>query len=203
MKARASMGSVAAALLLASPAAWADLVSSLFPSPVTAPAALGFSNSTTSGLLNTNGFGSASPVETGPTYNFSDRWTFTLADNADVGGLAGTFNFVDAQGIAVTQGIENLQMRLFGPGTNPSVVGWQSVANLAPNVQYLFSIVSPTPFMAGNYSVDVRGRLVGGAASYSGTLNVIAPVPLPAALPLLGAGLLMFPFLARRRLRND
>jgi hypothetical protein len=57
-----------------------------------------------------------------------------------------------------------------------------------------------TTLAAWTYVLEVRGNVTGtSGGSYSGTLNV-APVPLPAALPLLFSGLgLLGGGLARRR----
>lgn len=166
----------------------ADLVTTLSPAPITAPAALGYSNSTTSGLLTSVGTTATSP------WNFVDRWTFTLADEANVSSFAATLNFTDGGG-TVTQGIENLQLRLVGPSS--MVIGWQTVQNYV-GFQQVLSSVSPAPYAAGNYALEIRGTLVGPASSYAGTL-VASPVPLPAALPMLAAGLGAFAMMRRRR----
>ena len=53
---------------------------------------------------------------------------------------------------------------------------------------------------AGTYVLEVRGMATGtSGGSYSGTLNV-APVPLPATLPLLLSGLGLLGGLLRRGL---
>lgn len=174
---------LALGLLAASPA-HADFVGTLSPTPVVAPAALGFSNSTTAGTLTSLGTVVPSP------YNFFDTWTFTLAGDANVGGFVGSLNLVDAFGVT-TSGIDNLQLRLRGPDGN--LVSWTTVStstSMGPVVQ-VFSIAMPAPLAGGSYSLEVRGTLVGPSSAYAGTLNAVAPapVPVPAALPLLALGL--------------
>jgi hypothetical protein len=56
-----------------------------------------------------------------------------------------------------------------------------------------------TTLSSGSYYLEVRGNVDGtSGGSYSGTLN-IAPVPLPAALPLLLSGFGLLGGLVRRR----
>ena len=182
---------ISAAALCGSPA-HADMVFTLSSAPVIAPTSLGFSNSTAAGTLTVG-----SP---GPMYNFLDQWTFTLAQSADVGGFVGSFNFTDAQG-QVLQGIDHLQIRLVGPSPGSgAVVGWQSVAQYS-GAQTLFSVLSPSSFAPGMYSLHVRGQLVGSSSAYAGTLQAASPVPLPPSLPALAAGLVTFAAVARRRYR--
>jgi hypothetical protein len=183
---------VAAAGFLVSASAFADYTAPLTSLSVAAPAALGFSNSTSTSPVTLQTGTTVTPLPGGPTYNFLDSWTFTLAGGADVGGFTGTFNFIDSAG-AVIQGISNLQMRLVGPiGPNlpaPVIVAWASVVlPVTSTSQQVFSIVQPTTYAPGNYSVDVRGTLV-GAASYSGTLNLVTPVPAPASWALMALGM--------------
>jgi hypothetical protein len=189
---RRRLGLTVAALAAALPlAAQADFVSVLAAQPVVAPAALGFSNSTTAGTLTSAGTVALAP------YNFFDRWTFSLAAGADVASFVGSLNFTDAGG-AVTAGIENLQLRLRGPG-DVNVQGWASVVNFT-GFQQVFSTVAPASYAAGDYALEVRGTLTGAASAYSGTLQALpAAVPLPAALPLLGVGLAGLAALAARR----
>jgi hypothetical protein len=149
--------------------------------PVYGPASLGFSNSTTAGTL-TQGQSTA-------LFNFLDRWSFSLAQDANVGAFVGSLNFTDSQG-QVFQGIDNLQLRLVGvaPSGNILVVGWQSVVQYT-GAQTLFSVVSPTVFRPGAYSLEVRGQLVGAASAYAGTLQTAAAVPLPPSFSSLAVGL--------------
>lgn len=169
--------------------AHADYVFQFLPNPVTAPASLGFSNSTTAGTL------FAGPSVQPPSYNFVDRWEFTLSAGADVNAFVGSMNFTGPAG-ATTQGIDNLQLRLVGPGAN--VIGWQNVIPLGATAQ-VFSIVSPSTYAAGTYALEIRGLLAGASSAYAGTLTAVQPVPLPAALPLLAVGLAGLAGLARRR----
>jgi hypothetical protein len=82
-------------------------------------------------------------------------------------------------------------------GVPPSgaVDGW--TAPLAGSNGSL-SILLPTGFPSGSYDLQVRGEAIGNSASYGGTLQ-IAPVPLPAGLPLLLSGLGVLGGLIRRR----
>lgn len=174
----------------------ADMVSALAPSAVVAPASLGFSNSTTAGTLTSVGTLATAP------YNFLDQWTFTLAGSADVAGFVGTLNFVDALDAShTTQGIDNLQLRLRGPGGN--LVSWTTASSLFPvgGAVQVFEVAAPTALLPGSYTLEIRGTLVGPSAAYAGTLQAIAPVPLPAALPLLALGLAGLGLRARRRLQ--
>jgi hypothetical protein len=106
--------------------------------------------------------------------------------------------------------ISNLQVRILasgGPSGTPNpaptlgiptggvIDGWT-----APLVgsNGSISILLPTGFAAGSYDLQVRGEALGTDASYGGTLQV-APVPLPAGVPLLLSGLGMLGGLIRRR----
>jgi hypothetical protein len=170
----------AVVLMVAVPAARADHVFTTFGT-ITAPASIGFSNSTQT-LLTTPGTGL-------PTYNFLDSWDFTLSPGADVGGFVGSINFTDANG-AVTTGIDHLQLRLWSYGLGTVVAGgsWQAIS-LPPNGQQAFSVIAPTGFAAGNYGLQVRGLTQGPVSSYGGNLTATSTVPVPTTWPMLLAGL--------------
>jgi hypothetical protein len=195
MKARSVLWSVALGLLVAAPAARADYSFNFNPFTVTAPDSRNFGNSTNplSNPVGTLAAGASPP-------NFLDYWNFELTNTADIGSFVGSINFTDGVGGPVTQGINNLELRLVGP--SGTVFGSGTVFNipLVPQ-QQVFSVVAQNgSFDPGLYRLEVRGELVGSTSSYGGKLNAIpAAVPLPAALPLLLAGLGLMGFVGRRR----
>jgi hypothetical protein len=175
---------VMGATLALAGASHADTVFTFAPSVITAPDTRAFSNA--------SGPGGSLAVSANPTplYNFLDTWNFTLAPGADVQAFVGSINFTNAQDV-VTSGIENLQLNLLyldGGGPPTVIAGWQSALAFT-GAQQLFSIVAPASFVAGNYALNVRGKLVGPVSAYAGTLQALNPVPLPATAPLFAAGL--------------
>ena len=188
---------VALALLtLAATAARADYSFSFNPFTVTAPDSRNFGNSTNplSNPVGTLTAGTSPP-------SFLDFWNFELSNTAAIGSFVGSINFTNGFGGPVTQGISSLELRLVGPGG--TVFGSGSVINfpVAPAQQQLFSIAAPSGYFSpGVYQLQVSGQLVGATSSYAGTLNATPTVvPLPAALPLLLAGLGAMGFVGRRR----
>ncbi len=156
--------------------AHADYVGSL--GPIDVPASAVFSNSTASHLA----VGTLAP----PNYNFRDRWSFTLGSDANLMSLVAAFSYDG------TFGIDNIQVNLLN-AAGLVALGWQNVTLSGP-FSTSVSITPVSGLMAGDYTLQVRGLLLGPPASYSGSLIASAPavVPLPAALPLLllGAGVL-------------
>lgn len=194
MKSCLSRKFVAIALLAAASGAQADSAFNFTPFSVTAPASRDFGSST----INQLAVGTVVPGP--PATNFLDTWNFLLTNSATIDSLVATINFTGAGG-SVTQGIDNLALSLVGPGG--PVFGTSFAVNSAGK-QNLFSFLATSgSFSPGAYSLQVRGQLVGLPSlpsSYAGTLTANPTVvPLPAALPLLLAGLGVMGFLGRRR----
>ena len=179
-------------------AAQADTVFALSSTPIVAPAAVGFQNSTTFGTLTSVGTTATAP------YNFQDTWNFALDPSAEIGAFVGSLNFVGSGG-ATTMGIDNLQLRLIGPG-GVLLQGWRTSTGAVAGVEQVFSIIAPSSvFAAGSYALQVRGTLVGAASAYAGTLQAVLPgepvgtVPLPASGWLLAGGLAALGLRLRQR----
>jgi hypothetical protein len=126
------------------------------------------------------------------TYNFLDKFNFTLATAADVASIVATIYFAAAPGATPVSGISNLQVNLKQvlPASSLVLVSWTTVTTPAPGLQQEIALTPTSLLGAGNYSLEVRGVLAVPGA-YSGSLIAQAPtvVPLPAALPLLMLGL--------------
>jgi hypothetical protein len=135
-------------------------------------------------------------------WNFYDDYFFsTTAATANNATVISNFS---------QDSISNLQVRIFASGgqsgtpnpaptlgipTGGAVDGW-SAPLVGSNGS--LSILLPTGFPSGSYDLQVRGEALGPNASYGGTLQ-IAPVPVPAGLPMLLSGLGMLGSLMRRR----
>lgn len=168
-----------AAALGGSGLAHADFIGSL--GSITPPATVAFSNSVV-----TTGFTSiVGPI----TYNFLDRWDFTLTADAQLGSITTTFDFgASTPSAPPTFGISNLQVRLStNPASGPSLVSWLTVTPSGPGFTSSVALIPVSPLLAGDYTLDIRGTLA-SPGSYGGTVIANA-VPLPAALPLFLAGL--------------
>ncbi len=138
---------------------------------------------------------SAAGVPAG-TYGFYDNFVFTVSTSiADA--ITSTISL--SSGGSNTQ-ITNLDAQLFLLSGNPSLPSFTpsntindtlSVTNFTLNQEVSGStvVLDPTQTLAsGTYVLEIRGLADGSAGgSYSGVLN-IAPVPLPAGLPLLLSG---------------
>jgi len=79
---------------------------------------------------------------------------------------------------------------------DPPVIQAWTVASV-PGVDLM--IINPVELNSGTYVLQVRGNVLGSmGGGYSGSIN-LAPVALPAALPLLLSGLLGAGLWSRRR----
>jgi hypothetical protein len=135
-------------------------------------------------LVGTSGTGS---------YSFQDTYVLSVPVATAGDLLTATLNLADIFNIS------NLQVRMYGfaqgtplpgatvgaiPGGALTPIGWTGFASGQNSLTLSFSAIP-----AGSYYLDIRGSVTGTAGgSYLAALNV-APVPLPAALPLLMSGL--------------
>ena len=145
-------------------------------------------------LLGTSGSGS---------YGFQDTYIFTLPGSAAGDVLTATLNLGDIFNIS------NLQVRMYGfaagstvlaptvgsmPGGTVNAIPW---TGFAANQNVLTLNFGAVP--AGTDYLDIRGTADGQlGGSYAGIFNV-APVPLPAAFPLLLSGLGLLGAARRRK----
>jgi hypothetical protein len=132
-------------------------------------------------------------------YSFQDTYEFSVTQVASGGVLAVSLNL--GTGTPVFD-ISNLQLRLYevtstsvtpGPGLPPGstlITAWMGTSGPSTGqaIQSQFSGLK-----AGTYFLDIAGTADGSSGgAYVGQLNFsppVAPVPLPAALPMLLSGL--------------
>jgi hypothetical protein len=136
-------------------------------------------------------------------WNFQDTIAFTLSTPVNGDVLTATLN------LGSSTNLSNLQIRLYGwtngggvsnpttglasglPTVPNQVISWQSGAGGVITASF-----ANVP--SGTYYLDIRGNVTGTQGGlYVGALNV-APVPLPAALPLLMSGLGLLSLRRRR-----
>jgi hypothetical protein len=143
------------------------------------------------------GVGGAATSTTNPA-GFYDDFVFTIAGGS-ADSVTSTIN------LGNTLEIDGLQAALFTytPGQavpvagSPLANGWSVPFNSGP-ASGTIAVISPTTLNAGSYVLEIAGTVSGSAGgSYSGTLN-LAPVPLPAGLPLLFSGIAGLAMLGRR-----
>jgi hypothetical protein len=177
--------------LLALPA-HADLVATLSPSVLTAPASVAFGNSNvTPGTLAT---------AAGLNYNFRDAFGFTLTGASDVTSLVVALNVIAPGG---GFGVSNLQVTVVEAAVaTAALFPWLTLTTpVTPDIQQVTAVLPTTALLSGvAYQLLVRG-FVNQPGSYSGVLSATAPaaVPLPATLPLLVAGVAALGAARRRK----
>jgi hypothetical protein len=124
--------------------------------------------------------GGGQVVENVGTGQFTDTYSFFVNNNSSVGGevdnlpLSLTFRGLTAQILNIL----NLNLALDGPSGSLASAAAGSSLNYA-------NLLSDTP-----YTFVVSGTGTGQAGGTYAIAYNVSPVPLPAALPLLGAGLL-------------
>jgi hypothetical protein len=150
----------------------------------------------------------ATPVS-GTKSGFFDDYVFTIS-SATANSITST---IDLGGTLQINGLQvslfsyaaGQTVPLFGSTLPPGSVeigAWSTAFNSGPTSGTV-AVIPATQLNAGTYALEVRGTVSGSAGgSYSGQLN-LAPVPLPAALPLLLSGLGGLWLLPFRRRRAD
>jgi len=139
-----------------------------------------------------------------PGYGFYDDFLFTIGTGAATDSITSTIN------LGSLLDITDLQVRLYNTAGNPTlpvlgtpaggaISAWSTAESYAPGETGTVSVLSTT-VGPGTYVLEIRGNVTGSSGgSYSGTLN-LAPVPVPATLPLLLSGIAFVGgFLRRRR----
>jgi len=199
--ARAMVGTALAASVstsMAASVALSDTTTSAGTTAYGANSALATPGSYT--YANTFGAGSGGgSVSSTLTDGFYDDYVFTIT-GASADSVTSTIN------LGNILEIDGLQVALFAYGAgqqvpvagNPLAAGWsQSLYGGVGTV----AVIAPIDLAPGSYALEVAGTVTGTAGgSYSGTLN-LAPVPLPAAFPLLLSGLGAMGLWNRRRLK--
>ena len=140
------------------------------------------------------------------SYSFQDTYEFSINQAASGNALTVSLNL--GGGASSQFDISNLQFRLYEvtsnavqpglgvPAGSTLITAWTGTPGPSNGtaIQAIFS-----GMQAGTYFLDVAGTADGSlGGTYVGQLN-LAPVPLPAALPLLLSGLGLFGALRRRR----
>jgi hypothetical protein len=153
----------------------------------------------------TFGAGSGATPVSGTPYGFFDDYLFTIS-GATADSITSTIN------LGSTLSINGLQVGLFSyvngqtlpiygttlPPGSVQVDGWSTPIN-SGGTTGIVNVIPPTMLPSGSYVLEVLGTVSGSAGgSYSGVLN-LAPVPLPAGLPLLLSGLGALGLYSRRR----
>jgi hypothetical protein len=153
----------------------------------------------------TFGAGSGGTPVSGTPYGFFDDYLFTIT-GANADSITSTMN------LGSTLAISGLQVGLFSyvpgqtlpvygttlPPGSVQVDGWSTPIN-SGGATGTVNVIPPTLLPSGEYVLEVLGTVTGSAGgSYSGVLD-LAPVPLPAGLPLLLSGLGALALWGRRR----
>lgn len=154
------------------------------------------------GYTNTFLAGSGSTPITGSSFGFYDDYVFTIS-GATADSVTSTIN------LGTSLQINNLSARLYSTTGNPTLpvlgapVGgvidaWSTPINVS-GLAGTAAVIAATTLAPGTYVEEIRGTVAGTVGgTYAGVLN-LAPIPLPAGLPLLLSAAVGFGFWGRRR----
>lgn len=143
-------------------------------------------------------------IGTGTGYGFYDDYVFTITGSS-ASSVTSTINLGDLLQISGLQArlfslSGNSSLPVFGAPVGGVIDGWSSAISSGP-LTGTVSVIPVTELAPGSYVLEIRGTATGQlGGNYSGVLN-LAPVPLPAGLPLLVSGLAALGLGARRRSR--
>ena len=146
-------------------------------------------------------------ITAAPAWGFYDDFEFSVPTGVAADTVTDYIN------LGKFQSISNLEVRLYSATANPTPVlgtpaggvvpgaSWTTPITAGPNESGQVQVLS-TQLATGTYFLEVRGNVTGTTGgAYSGSLN-IAPVPLPAGLPLLLSGLGLLGGLVRTRVNS-
>ncbi|HKT72271.1 MAG TPA: hypothetical protein VJQ47_05230 [Steroidobacteraceae bacterium] len=141
--------------------------------------------------------------------------SFTLPSDTDPGGLVGVSN-LQARIIQLSpspnpsyqngtyDSLYNTQpgvLSQLGNATASIIDGWVNTSTTIGDSNYYRVMLNKTPFSGGLYALQIRGLVAQDSGLFSGSYGgsiSFTPVPLPAGVWLLGAGLLGIGRLIRR-----
>ncbi len=164
-----------------------------------------------------------SPAALGTDYLYQDSLQYTSASNSNGAGYfldnyyftvtaSQLYSITDSISTG-TSGISNLAVRLISWNPNQSGIPFPSGSPTAQGGTGSVVVSWDTATASGNFDVatisaglqsgvdyvlQVQGNVAVGGGNYTGSLD-LTPTPLPANLPLLGAGLGLMALWGRRR----
>ncbi len=138
----------------------------------------------------------------GTGFGFYDDIIFTVSgvNASSVTSTIDLGNLVQISGLQVRlfNYAGNTTLPVFGSPAGGAIDAWSTPISSGP-VSGTISVIPTTLLNPGTYVLEIRGTATGSlGGNYSGVLN-LAPVPLPAGLPLLLSGLSALGFGLRRR----
>jgi len=154
----------------------------------------------------------AAPVN----YEFASGTTFTLAGPATI---SGTFTFdnvtnqLSSQNITVggTSGFASTYNFQYQPWNGATTLGIMAAANSASSNTFAMLLLQFSSALDGSLGLKALSNVAGynlvntnyfNPTGLAGGVQVVSAVPLPAALPLYGAGIAVMGFMGWRRKRK-